>query len=147
LVELIDTVFTVLYERDRVRQSVNIDLPLNTVEYDSLVAFSLPRVRVTVPIEAREERTFPGVPVRLSGADAGEIRIEPSLVDVRIVGPPSRVVAVRAEDLSPEVRFRGSADIGQLLPISLSVPDPFLVVTIEPDSARVVAVGEGSQPR
>jgi YbbR domain-containing protein len=147
LVELIDTVFTVLYERDRVRQSVNIDLPLNTVEYDSLVAFSLPRVRVTVPIEAREERTFPGVPVRLSGADAGEIRIEPSLVDVRIVGPPSRVVAVRAEDLSPVVRFRGSADIGQLLPISLSVPDPFLVVTIEPDSARVVAVGEGSQPR
>jgi hypothetical protein len=146
-VELIDSVFTVPYQGDRVRQSVNIDLPLDTEEYDSLVTLSLPRVRVTLPIEARHERTFPGVPVRLSRADAGEVRIEPPLLDVRIVGPASRVEAVRAEDLSPEVRFRGPADIGRLLPISLSVPDPFLVVTVEPDSARVVAVGEGSRPR
>jgi YbbR domain-containing protein len=146
-VQSIDSVVTVLYERGRVRESVNADLPLSAEEYDSLVSFSLPRVRVTVPIEAIVERTFPGVPVRLSGAGAGEIRIEPSLVDVRIIGPSSRVEAVRAEDLSPEVRFRGPAEIGRLLPISLSVPDPFLTVTVEPDSARVAAVGEGGTPR
>jgi YbbR domain-containing protein len=135
-VVLIDSVFTVPVREENVRQSRDIETPLENPS-DSLVVFSSQSVRVLVAIEPRAERVFPGIPVGIGGAADG-LRVEPSLVDVRISGPRSRVEAVRPEDLSPEVIVRGPAEVDRPLPIRWAGLDPFLVAIFEPDSARAV---------
>ncbi len=136
-VALIDSVLTVPVRDQNVRQSRDIEAPLEHPS-DSLVVFSSQSVRIVVAIEARAERVFPGIPVGIGGGAVGGLRVEPSLVDVRISGPRSRVEAVRPEDLSPEVMVRGPAEVGRSLPISMGGLDPFLVAVFEPDSARAV---------
>ena len=140
-VVLIDSVLTLPITEDNVRQSRDIPVPLENPP-DSLVAFLLQSVRITVAVEPKTERVFPGIPVGMSGGAASGLRVEPSLVDVRISGPRSRVDAVRPEDLSPEVIVRGPAEIDRPLPISLEGLDPFLVAAFEPDSARAVRSGD-----
>jgi YbbR domain-containing protein len=136
-VALIDSVFTVPVREENVRQSRDIEAPLEQPS-DSLVVFSSERVRIAVAIEQRTERVFPGIPVGIGGGATDGLRVEPSLVDVRISGPRSRVEAVRPEDLSPEVTVRGRDELDRLLPIRLSGLDPFLTAVFEPDSARAV---------
>lgn len=136
-VALIDSAFTVPVREENVRQSRNIEAPLESPS-DTLVTFLSESVRITISVEPRSERIFPGIPVGVSGGAVSELRVEPSLVDVRISGPRSRVEAVRPEDLRPEITLRGTGEIGQPLPISLNGLDPFLSATLEPDSARAV---------
>jgi YbbR domain-containing protein len=136
-VALIDSVLTVPVRDQNVRQSRDIEAPLEHPS-DSLVVFSSQSVRIVVAIEARAERVFPGIPVGIGGGAVGGLRVEPSLVDVRISGPRSRVEAVRPEDLSPEVMVRSPGEVGRSLPISMGGLDPFLVAVFEPDSARAV---------
>ena len=136
-VALIDSAFTVPVSEDNVRQSRNIEAPLESPS-DTLVTFLSASVRITISVEPKSERIFPGIPVGLTGGAVSELRVEPSLVDVRISGPRSRVEAVRPEDLRPEITLRGTAEIGQPLPIRLSGLNPFLEATFEPDSARAV---------
>jgi YbbR domain-containing protein len=136
-VALIDSAFTVLVSEDNVRQSRNIEAPLESPS-DSLVTFLSESVRITISVEPRSERVFPGIPVGVTDGAVSELRVEPSLVDVRISGPRSRVEAVRPEDLRPEITLRGTDEIGEPLPINLSGLDPFLTAIFEPDSARAV---------
>jgi hypothetical protein len=100
-------------------------------------------VSVTVSVEQLAERVFPGIPLVVSAADVEGLRVEPSLVDVRLSGPRSAVEAVRPEALSPHVEVSGPADLGRLLPIILRPPTPFINVIVDPDSARVVAESGG----
>ena len=79
----------------------------------------------------------------MSAADVEGLRVEPSLVDVRLSGPRSAVEAVRPEALTPRVEVGGPADLGRLLPILLPPPTPFISVVVDPDSARVVAESRG----
>lgn len=139
----IDSAFTVPVSEANLRQSRNIEAPLEKPS-DSLVTFLSESVRITVAVEQKSERIFPGIPVGVAGANVNGLRVEPSLVDVRISGPRSQVDAVRPETLQPEITLRSAGAIGQLLPITLSGLNPFLSAAFEPDSARAVRGDDGS---
>jgi len=136
-VDAIDSILTRLVVRERLRESISEDVPLELTDPTGQVDLSLTSVRVSVPVEPVAEEVFIGVPVVVSGAPSADVRVEPSLVDVRIRGPRSAVAAVRAEALRPLVVVLGPADFGRLLPIEILPPSPFIDVTIDPDSARV----------
>jgi hypothetical protein len=140
LVEGIDSVVTGPVQGERLRQTIDVEVPLERPVPDGLVQLSSPSVRVTVPVEPRLERAFPGIPLSVRGAASGS-RVEPSLVDVRISGPTSAVEAVRPEALSPRVELSGPADYGVALPLVLPAPGPYMTITLDPDSARVVRGG------
>ncbi|UCC47564.1 MAG: YbbR-like domain-containing protein [Gemmatimonadota bacterium] len=137
-VSRVDSVMTLPIERMGLRESVSVEIPLENPNADSLLELSWPTVRVTLSVEPRLERVFPGLPVSVSGAGAGAVRVEPSLVDVRLSGPRSAVEAVRAEALLPRVELSGPGDFGSLLPVRLPAPAPFVEVAVDPDSARVL---------
>ncbi len=138
LVADIDSVFTVPVRRDRLRESIRMNVGLANPDASGLVELSLSSVQVTIPVEASGERVFPGIPVTVGGVEVEGVRVEPSLVDVRLVGPRSVVEAVRPEELSPSVELSGPDDVGARLPIILGAPKPFVKVLLEPDSALIV---------
>lgn len=141
--EDVDSVFTVLFPRDSVRQSIDIEAPIAPLDPDGRVTFVPPRVRITWPVEPKAERVFRGIPVTMQGIEAAGLRLEPSLVDIRISGPRSAVEAIRSEALSPLVRLSDAGEVGSPQPVVLPVGNPFLMVEIEPDSARVLRTEEG----
>ncbi|UCC81470.1 MAG: hypothetical protein JSW46_10650 [Gemmatimonadota bacterium] len=143
IVSAIESVATAPVPGTEMRESTSVDVPLVLDDPSALVGLSATSVSVTVSVERLAERVFPGIPLVVSGADVEGLRVEPSLVDVRLSGPRSAVEAVRAEALSPHVELRGSADLGQPLPILLPPPAPFITVIVDPDSARVVAESGG----
>lgn len=138
-VSRIDSVVTAPVVRDRLRESITVEVPLEQPDARGLVELSSPSVRVTVSVEAVGERVFPGIPVSTLGG--GGFRVEPPLVDVRLSGPRSAVESVRPEALSPRIELTDFSDYDGRFPILLPAPGPFLDVVIEPDSARVVKVG------
>jgi hypothetical protein len=140
----IDSVLTTPITRDPLRESLVLDVPLEQPDPGGLVELSSSTVQVTVEIEPYAERVFPGVPVSVSGADVGSVRVDPPLVDIRISGPRSVVASIKPETLSPTVRLRGPGDLGARLPIVLPPPGPFVQVRIDPDSALVRPV-EGTR--
>jgi YbbR domain-containing protein len=137
-VESIDSVITAPIPGEGLRETISVEVPLVTPDPNSRVELSSSSVQVTVSVEPRGERVFPGIPLTVAGADVAGLRVEPSLVDVRISGPRSAVDAVRPEALSPHVEVSGPSDHGVMLPIVLPAPSPFLNVVVDPDSARVV---------
>ncbi|UCC73329.1 MAG: hypothetical protein JSV86_01820 [Gemmatimonadota bacterium] len=139
----IESVTTAPVPGSLLREPISVDVPLVSPDPSGLVSLSTSSVRVTVAVEPWAERVFPGIPVAVSAAALEFVRIEPSLVDVRISGPRAAVEAVRPEALSPHVEVEGPADYGELLPIVLPAPAPFLEVSIDPDSARVVVEAGG----
>lgn len=142
IVARIQSVATAPVPGTNVRESTQVDVPL-VPDPSGLVELSATNVRVTVSVERMDERVFPGIPLLVSATDMQGLRVEPSLVDVRISGPRSAVGAVRPEALSPHVEVGGPADVGRLLPILLPSPAPFINVIVDPDSARVVAESGG----
>jgi YbbR domain-containing protein len=139
----IQSVATAPVPGTNLRESTQVDVPLVPPDPSGLVALSATNVRVTVSVERMDERVFPGIPLVVSAPDMQGLRVEPSLVDVRISGPRSAVGAVRPEALSPHVEVGGPADLGRRLPILLPPPAPFINVVVDPDSARVVAESGG----
>ena len=139
-VAAIDSILTRLVLRERLRESISEEVPLELTDPTGQLDLSSTSVRVSVPVEPVDEEVFIGVPVVVSGVLSADVRVEPSLVDVRIRGPRSAVALVRAEALRPLVVLSGPADFGSLLPIEIPPPSPFLQVTIDPDSARVERV-------
>jgi len=136
-VAAIDSILTRLVVRERLRESISEEVPLELTDPTGQVDLSLTSVRVSVTVEPVAEEVFIGVPVVVSGAPSSGVRVEPSLVDVRIRGPRSAVASVRAEALRAVVVVSGPADFGSLRPIEIPPPSPFIQVTIDPDSARV----------
>ncbi|NIR45172.1 MAG: hypothetical protein GWN99_12380 [Gemmatimonadetes bacterium] len=137
-VEAIDSVITVPVVRERLRETISVEVRLEVPGSSGQVELSSPSVRVTVPVEPRTERIFRGIPVGVSDASTPGLRAQPSLVDVRITGPRSAVESLRSEQLSPRVRLQGPQDLGRPLPIIMPPPAPFLTVEVDPDSVRVV---------
>jgi YbbR domain-containing protein len=137
----IDSVVTVPVVRERLRETISVEVPLERPLDEALIELSSPRVRVTVPVEPRLDRSFPGIPLGIAGAPASGLRVEPSLIDVAISGPRSLVEAVRPEALLPQVTISGPEDYGVLRPITLPALGPHVTVTLVPDSARVVREG------
>jgi hypothetical protein len=137
LVNRIDTVTTAPVVQQGLRDSLNIDVPLEQPDVGGLVEVSARSVRVRVPIEPSAERVFPGIPLLVRGTAGREYRVEPSLVDVRVAGPRSVVEALRPESLSPRVELSGPRDFGRRLPVLLDPPVPFVSITVHPDSAQV----------
>jgi hypothetical protein len=143
IVDGIESVTTAPVPGTGMRESTSVDVPLLSPDESGLVALSATSVSVTVSVEQLAERVFPGIPLVVSAADVEGLRVEPSLVDVRLSGPRSAVEAVRPEALSPHVELGGPADLGRLLPILLPPPALFIEVIVDPDSARVVAESGG----
>ena len=137
----VDSVVTLPITRRDLDESISVEIPLENPVADSLLELSWPTVRVTLSVEARAERVFPGLPVSVSGAGTEALRVEPSLVDVRLSGPRSTVEAVRPEALLPQVVLSGLADIGTTLPIRLAAPAAFVEISVDPDSVRVMRAG------
>ncbi len=135
-VNSIDTLFTLSIEREGVRETLNVEAPLE-IDPDADVEMTPGRVRVRVAVEPAAERSFPGVPVNLVGVDSG-YRVEPPVVDLRVWGPRSAVNALRAGELVPRVDVRGPVEGSLRLPVFLSLPSAFLTVEVVPDSALVV---------
>jgi len=135
----VDSIFTVPIVREQVSQSINLTVPLEQPAPRGLLTLSVPNVRLSVPVEPRSERVFPGIPLSLSGMSGSELKLSPSLVDVRVSGPRSAVESVRPEALLPWVEVGDQDDYDRLLPIILPAPAPFLEITIDPDSARVLS--------
>jgi len=139
----IESVATAPVPGTELNESISVDVPLVSPDESGLVALSATSVSVAVSVEPQAERASPGIPLVVSAPDPAGLRVEPSLVDVRLSGPRSAVEAVRPEALSPRVEVAGPADVGRPLPILLTPPAPFVTVTVEPDSARVVAGSRG----
>lgn len=139
----IESVATAPVPGTGMRESTSVDVPFELPDPSGLVALSATSVSVTVSVEQLAERVFPGIPLVVSAADVEGLRVEPSLVDIRLSGPRSAVEAVRPEALSPHVEVGGPADLGRLLPILLPPPALFIDVIVDPDSARVVAESGG----
>ncbi len=135
-VNSIDTLYTLPVTRDGVREPLNIEAPLE-IDAGADVQLTPASVRIRLGIEPRIERVFPGIPVNLVGGSPG-LRLEPSVVDLRLSGPRSAVNAVTAGELVPRVDVQGPVEQPLRLPIVLSLPSPFLTVDVVPDSARVV---------
>ena len=138
----IDSVWTVPVSQQRLRASVTIEALLVLPQDDELLELSLSSVRLRVTVEPRSERAFPGVPVSVRGVGSANVRVEPSLIDVRLSGPQSAVESVRPEALSPWLQLGGTRDLGKMMQINLDPPGPFLQVQIDPDSARVTRTGD-----
>jgi YbbR domain-containing protein len=143
IVDGIESVTTAPVPGTGIRESTSVDVPLISPDESGLVELSAASVSVTVSVERLSERVLPGIPLVVSGTDVEGLRVEPSLVDVRLSGPRSAVEAVRSEALSPHIELRGPADVGRLLPLLLPAPAPFITVIVDPDSARVVAESGG----
>jgi YbbR domain-containing protein len=141
-VTAIEAVATAPVPGTALRESISVDVPL-LPDPSGLVELSASSVTVTISVERLAERVFPGIPLVVSAADVEGLRVEPSLVDVRLSGPRRAVEAVRPEALSPHVELGGPADLGRLLPILLPAPAPFITVSVDPDSARVMAESGG----
>ncbi len=137
----IDSVSTSLIVRERLRETVTLEAPLEHPDPAGRVNLSSSTVRIRIPVEQRAERLFPGIPVRIIGASAANLRVEPALVDIRLRGPRGAVDAVRPDMLSPVVQLTGPEQYGQRLPLTLRIPGSSLEFSIEPDSARVVRPG------
>jgi YbbR domain-containing protein len=136
-VDAIDSILTRLVVRERLRESISEEVPLELTDPAGQLELSSTSVRLSVPVEPIDEEVFIGVPVVVRGAPAADVRVEPSLVDIRIRGPMSAVASVRAEALRALVVLSSPADYGSLLPIEIPPLSPFIQVTIDPDSARV----------
>lgn len=137
-VNQIDSVFTVPITRERLREAVALEVPLVEPDVVGPVELSLSSVRILVGVEPRSERVFPGIPVSVRGVGAADVRVEPSLVDVRVVGPRTAVQALRPEALSTWIELAGTRELGRMMAIQADTLGPFLEVVIDPDSARVV---------
>lgn len=138
----IDSVATTPIVREDLRESTSVEVMLEQPDPGSQVTLSSSSVRLTLSVEPEGQQVFRGIPVRVGGVDASVVRVEPSLVDIRITGPQSAVSAIRPETLSPRIELSGSRDFNRLLPINLSNLGPFVNVVIEPDSARAVPVSD-----
>lgn len=137
-VERIDSVSTLPFERLNLRDSVSMEVLLERPEPSDVMELSSEAVRLVIPVETRAETVFPGVPLTVRGPALDGLRIEPAVVDIRLTGPRSRIDRLRPEGLTPFVEVSGSRDLGKLLPVRSSVDSPFVEVTIEPDSVRVL---------
>ncbi len=139
-VDSIESVSTEHVTRQLLRESIDLEVPLEEPDPDRFIELSALSVRVRVTVERRTERVFPGIPVGAPGVDISRIRLEPSLVDIKIIGPQSAVDAVRPEALLPSVVVRDDSDYGNMLSIELPQPGAFLRVLLEPDSTRVTRI-------
>jgi hypothetical protein len=140
----IDSVFTVPIVREQVSESISLTVPLEQPPPRGLLSLSTPSVSVSLQVEPRIERVFPDIPLSLSGTSGPDLRLSPSVVEVRISGPRSAVESVQAEALLPWVELGNEDDYGKLLPILLPAPRPFIEITIDPDSARVLSGSDGT---
>lgn len=138
-VEGIDSLVTVPIQRQRLSESIDVEVFLELTDSLPHVELSSSAVNVTLKVEEREERVYPGIPVGLLSGEAGEFRIEPSLVDIRLTGPRSSVAGVRPESLTPGVH--APAESAAVVPIILESPGPFIRVELMPDSAAVRPAG------
>ncbi len=141
----IDSIATTPIVRENLRESTSVEVMLEQPDASSRVTLSSSSVRVTVSVEPRVERVFRGIPVGVVGANASQLRIEPSLVDVRLSGPKGAVEAVRPENLLPKVELVGTRDFGRPLQIILPDLGPFVDIEIEPDSARAIQMTDGEE--
>lgn len=142
----IDSVLTVPVVRERLRESLFVEAPLQRPEPRRLLELSSLSVRVIVAVEPRVERLFPSLQVAVAGVDSAGLSVEPPTVSVRIAGPRSAVRAVRVESLTPWVELGGPADLEKAAPIRVRAPSPLVSVTVEPDSAVVREVETSAQP-
>lgn len=136
-VNSIDTLFTLPITREGVRESLNIEAPVD-IEPNADVDLFPERVSIRLAVEPLSERAFPGVPVNLVGGGGG-YRVEPPVVDLRVSGPRSAVSALRAGELVPRVEVREPLEPPLKLPVVITLPSSFLTVEVVPDSARVVS--------
>ncbi len=137
MVTRIDSVTTTPITHDPLRESLVLDVPLEQPDPSGLVELSSSTVKVAIEVDRYAERVFPGVPLSVTGADVGPVRLDPPLVDVRITGPRGVVASIKPETLSPTVRLEGPEDLGARLPVVLRPPHPFVHVAVDPDSALV----------
>ncbi len=135
-VNSIDTLFTLPIAREGVRESLNMEAPVD-IEPNADVDLIPERVRIRLAVEPVGERAFPGVPVNLVGG--GGYRVEPPVVDLRVSGPRSAVSALTAGELVPRVEVREPLEPPLKLPVVITLPSSFLTVEVVPDSARVVS--------
>lgn len=140
-IEPLDSVPTVPIRRQRLSESIDVEVLLAIPDSLSYVESSSNTVNVTVAVEQRAERVFPGVPLSVENGELGEYRVQPSLVDIRLVGPQGAVAAVRPESLTPVVRL--PSDTASVVPIVLESPGPFIRVELMPDSAEISGVEGG----
>lgn len=133
----IDSLLTAPVLRERLRDSLRVDVPLETPDVAGL-ELSRTSVEVIVPVDERTERVIAGVPVIVEGG-GGAMGIEPTAVALRLIGPRRVVDQAAPEIFQAVVRIGGGARAGDSLPISVIYSLPFTRVRPEPDSVKLVA--------
>ncbi|UCF20976.1 MAG: hypothetical protein JSU87_06170 [Gemmatimonadota bacterium] len=145
VVAAIDSVFTRRWVRERVRSSVDAPVPLEPPDPQGLVKLSTTSVRVMQRVEPRLERVFAGVPLRVEGDLAAGLGLEPAGAAVTVAGPQGAVEVVQESDLEIWVEVAGVRDTLTRLPVLFRAPGPYLEISVEPDSVRLVsATASGS---
>jgi YbbR domain-containing protein len=93
--------------------------------------------------------TFGSLPVKIvcASADVHEFRATPSMVKVTVVGPPSVMGALAADDLHATVTLAGAGLIqGTMLRVDIAVPPNVAVSNIEPNRVLVTLPPKEKQP-
>jgi YbbR domain-containing protein len=130
---------------DRVRFSEDREVPLR---FDRERILCTPdRVRVSLRVSPRRERTFPHLPPTLLNRKEGEIRVDPPTLRVVVEGPASLVDTLSSRDLSVLLdcsRLRPGSNV--LVP-ELVLPEGVQSFRLEPDTVRVFWRPPSGSPR
>jgi YbbR domain-containing protein len=112
-------------------RAVNVSAGLNL--------YAVPReVRVTVDIEASEQRTFTGVAVRvLRDPGPGTAVVSPAVVDVAVSGPAHLVNALASADVSVVIDARGLPRGNHELAPEVALPDDVRAASVRPQRLAV----------
>jgi YbbR domain-containing protein len=89
-------------------------------------------VDVTIALEKEAARIFLGVPVKVVGADAGRVEIDPVEAQIAVAGPASRTGTLKPADIVAQVRVSGLGPGDYQLAAEISLPPGFHMVRCEP---------------
>jgi YbbR domain-containing protein len=93
--------------------------------------------------------TFGSLPVKIvsASADVHEFRATPATVKVTVVGPPTVMSTLAAEDLHATVSLAGAGLVqGTMLPVEISLPPKISLTSVEPNRVLVTLPPKEKSP-
>jgi len=111
---------------------------VSIIEVGKKVIIAPSHVRVNIPVDKISERVITQIPVTTSRIIPGRrILLEPSIVDVRVLGPASRLSDLTADSIVVNVDLdRWRSNVRDYEP-HITLPDGIEFVSVNPNKVRV----------
>lgn len=115
--------------------SQNTRLPLKLANIEGVTGVEPQEVEVEIKVVAASERTFTGVPVKVTGLSEGQsytVLDSSDTVSVTVAGAPSLVEKLTAQDLHAYVDVTNQPAGRQQMRVQVNAPNFIKVLTVEP---------------